>query len=176
MCANSICGPRHASVLTEKNSHSNGSQSNKQTFDGSQLTFPKLLQQGGYDTAMIGKWHLRSDPTGFKHWEILPGQGSYYNPDFYTAKGKTKYEAYVTDIVTDLSLDWLKEGRNQDKLFLLMCQQKAPHRIWAPGPDHLILFDNETIPEPSTLFDTFDNRVPALQDNEMMIAKHMMYD
>ena len=176
MCANSICGPSRASVLTGKHSHSNGFQSNKQTFDGSQLTFPKMLQQAGYDTAMIGKWHLRSDPTGFNHWEILPGQGSYYNPDFYTAKGKTKYEGYVTDIVTELSLDWLKEGRNQDKPFLLMCQQKAPHRIWAPGPDHLTLFDNETIPEPSTLFDTFDNRVPALKDNEMMIARHMMYD
>lgn len=176
MCANSICGPSRASVLTGKHSHSNGFVSNKQTFDGAQMTFPKLLRQAGYSTAMIGKWHLRSDPTGFDHWEILPGQGHYYNPDFYTAKGKSKRMGYVTDIITDLSMDWMTEQRDSGKPFLLMCQQKAPHRIWAPGPDHLTLFDGETIPEPPTLFDDFSNRVPALADNEMMIAKHMMYD
>ena len=84
---------------------------------------------------MIGKWHLKSDPTGFEHWEILPGQGNYYNPDFYDAEGEKHYKGYVTDVITDLSLEWLKEGRDPDKPFLLMSQQKAPHRVWAPGAE-----------------------------------------
>lgn len=176
MCANSICGPSRATVLTGKHSHSNGIRRNQNTFDSTQMTFPKLLQQAGYETAMIGKWHLRSEPVGFDRWEILPGQGSYYNPDFLTADGETRHEGYVTDIVTDLSLKWLKEERDPNKPFLLMCQQKAPHRIWAPGPDHLTTFDDVTIPEPPTLFDNFENRVPALAGNEMMIGNHMMYD
>jgi len=173
-CGNSICGPSRATVLTGKHSHANGYMTNKQEFDGSQTTFPKLLREHGYATALIGKWHLRSDPTGFDHWEVFPGQGSYYNPDMYTAEGKTHYEGYATDIVTDLSLTWLKEQRDPAKPFLLMCQHKAPHRTWAPGPNHLTKYDGETIPEPPTLFDDHSNRAPILKDNEMMIAKHMM--
>jgi arylsulfatase A-like enzyme len=176
VCANSICGPSRATVLTGKHSHSNGFISNHSTFDSTQKTFPLLLQQAGYDTAMLGKWHLKSDPVGFNRWEILPGQGKYYNPDLYTAEGTKRYEGYVTDIITDLSLDWLDKGRDKDKPFLLMCQQKAPHRTWAPGPDHLTLFDDIDITEPPTLFDDFKNRAPALTENKMMIGKHMMYD
>ena len=174
-CTNSICSPSRASVLTGKHSHANGQRTNKDTFDGGQMTFPKLMQAAGYQTAMIGKWHLRSDPTGFDHWEILPGQGYYYNPDLYDAEETNHYEGYVTDIITDLSLDWLK-ARNPEKPFVLMSQQKAPHRVWAPGPDHLTLYDDVTIPEPATLFDDFSNRAPALAENEAMIARHMMYD
>jgi arylsulfatase A-like enzyme len=173
-CGNSICAPSRATVLTGKHSHANGHISNKLTFDGSQQTFPKLLRKRGYETALVGKWHLRSDPTGFDHWEVFPGQGSYYNPDMYHAEGKTHYEGYATDIVTDLSLRWLKEQRDQDKPFLLMCQHKAPHRTWAPGPDHLTKYDGETIPEPPTLFDDFEDRAEVLSRNEMMISKHMM--
>ena len=173
-CGNSICGPSRATVLTGKHSHANGHRTNKVEFDGSQMTFPKLLRGAGYETAIIGKWHLRSAPTGFDHWEVLRGQGAYYNPDFYTATGENHYEGYATDITTDLSLKWLKEQRDPAKPFLLMCQHKAPHRTWAPGPDHLTLYDGETIPEPPTLFDDHENRAPVLRDNEMMIARHMM--
>ncbi|GAG15390.1 unnamed protein product, partial [marine sediment metagenome] len=118
----------------------------------------------------------RSDPTGFDHWQILPGQGSYYNPDFITSKGKVRYTGYVTDITTDMAIDWLDTKRDNSKPFLLMCQHKAPHRVWAPGPDHLTMYDDVEIPEPDTLFDDYSNRSEVLKDNEMMIAKHMMYD
>lgn len=175
-CCNSICAPSRAAVLTGKHSHANGLMTNGNTFDGSQPTFPKLLHQAGYETALIGKWHLKSTPTGFDHWEILPGQGSYYNPDFLTASGKKRYEGYATDITTDLALDWLKNGRDGDKPFLLMCQHKAPHRTWAPSPEHLTLYDDVTIPEPPSLFDDYANRSPLLKDNEMTIAGHLIED
>lgn len=176
-CGNSICAPSRAAVLTGKHSHVNGLMTNGTNFDGGQPTLPKYLKQAGYQTALIGKWHLRSTPTGFDHWQILPGQGSYYNPDFLTAGGKkTRHEGYVTDITTDMAIDWLDKKRDASKPFLLMCQHKAPHRIWAPGPDHLTLYDDVDIPEPDTLFDDYANRSGALKDNEMMIAKHMMYD
>lgn len=174
-CGNSICAPSRAAVLTGKHAHINGQRTNQDTFDGGQPTFPKMLQAAGYQTALIGKWHLRSDPTGFDHWEILPGQGSYYNPDLYTAAGTKRYEGYCTDIVTDLSLEWLDQ-RDPDKPFLLMCQHKAPHRTWAPGPDHLTMYRDETIPEPPTLFDDYTGRAPILAENEMTIANHMMFD
>ena len=175
-CGNSICAPSRASVLTGKHSHINGQMTNDTTFDGSQPTLPKYLQQAGYQTALIGKWHLRSDPTGFDYWQILPGQGSYYNPTFLTPQGKVNYTGYVTDITTDMAIDWLDNKRDNSKPFLLMCQHKAPHRVWAPGPDHLTMYDDVEIPEPDTLFDDYSNRSEVLKDNEMMIAKHMMYD
>ena len=175
-CCNSICAPSRAAVLTGKHSHANGLMTNGNRFDGSQTTFPKLLQRAGYETALIGKWHLKTDPTGFNHWEILPGQGSYYNPDFLTAAGKKRYEGYATDVTTDLALDWLKKDRDKDKPFLLMCQHKAPHRTWAPGPDHLTMYDDVTIPEPPSLFDDYANRSELLKANEMSIAGHLMYD
>ncbi len=175
-CCNSICAPSRAAVLTGKHSHANGQMTNLNTFDGSQVTVPKLLKQVGYETALIGKWHLKTNPTGFDHWQILPGQGNYYNPDFKTDGGKVRYDGYVTDVITDQSLKWLKEERDKNKPFLLMCQHKAPHRVWAPGPRHLTMYDDVEIPEPDTLFDDYSNRSDLLKDNEMMIANHMMYD
>jgi len=174
-CCNSICAPSRAAILTGTHSHINGQMTNQNTFDGSQATFPKLLQQAGYETALIGKWHLKSDPTGFDHWEILYGQGNYYNPGFYTATGGTSYTGYCTDIVTDLSLQWLQSERDPNKPFLLMCQHKAPHRTWAPGPDHLTMYDDVEIPEPDNLFDDYSGRSDLLKDNEMSIAGHMIY-
>ena len=174
-CCNSICGPSRAAILTGKHSHVNGFRSNLDTFDGNQETFPKLFQQAGYETAMIGKWHLKSDPQGFDHWEVFPGQGHYYNPVLYDAEGENKYEGYATDIVTNLSLRWLEEQRDDEKPFMLMCQHKAPHRTWSPGPDHLTLYDDVEIPEPDTLFDDYENRAAVLKENEMMIGEHLMY-
>ncbi len=175
-CANSICGPSRANILTGKHSHVNGFLSNERArFDGSQMTFPKLLQKAGYQTALMGKWHLNSDPTGFDQWEILPGQGSYYNPVFLQMDGSRKQRpGYCSDIITDLSLDWLEE-RDPDKPFLLMCQHKAPHRNWSPPARHLTLFDDRKIPEPDTLFDRYENRSKLLQEHEMGIAKHMFW-
>ncbi|MBW7996334.1 MAG: sulfatase [Candidatus Glassbacteria bacterium] len=174
-CTNSICAPSRAVILTGKHSHLNGVIDNRpeSMFDGSQQTFPKLMRQAGYQTAIIGKWHLRSEPTGFDYWEVLRGQGPYYNPLMLKAGGEVQHTGYTTDIITDLSLDWLENGRDKTRPFMLMCQHKAPHRLWAPGPDHLDDFDGEAIPEPPTLFDDYEGRGTAAHTQEMTIAGHM---
>lgn len=172
-CANSICGPSRACILTGKHSHINGFIDNSSSrFNGAQATFPKYLQQAGYQTAVIGKWHLVSHPTGFDYWEVLPGQGSYYNPDFIQMDGSTKrVEGYVTDVIGDKTLDWLKNRRDKSKPFVLMSQQKAPHRNWVPAERHYKLFDGVNLPEPETLFDDYANRSGALKLQEMSLAK-----
>lgn len=170
---NSICAPSRAVVLTGKHSHLNGQFTNAETFDGSQQTFPKLLRQAGYQTAMIGKWHLRSDPTGFDFWKVLIGQGPYYNPEFLTPRGREQHTGYTTEIIADLSLDWLENGRDKSKPFLLMCQHKAPHREWEPGPEYLNRYDDTVIPEPPTMFDDYRGRSSAARSQEMTIAGHM---
>lgn len=169
---NSICAPSRAVLLTGKHSHINGQLTNGQTFDPEQQTFPKLLREAGYATALIGKWHLKSDPTGFDHWDILPDQGHYYNPDFITEQGTTQVTGYVTDIITDKVLDWLKEGRDDSKPFMVMYHHKAPHREWEPGPDHLTMYDDIDIPEPPTLFDDYNGRSSAARKQEMTLANH----
>ncbi len=177
-CANSICGPSRACILTGLHSHTNGFlDNNNSRFDGTQTTFPQLVQKEGYQTAMIGKWHLVSNPTGFNYWEILPGQGAYYNPDFIQMDNSRKrYQGYCTDIITDLALEWLKNERKKDKPFVLMCQHKAPHRNWSPAPRHLNLFDDIKMPEPDTLFDRYGgNRSRTLKEHEMGIKDHMYW-
>lgn len=174
MVTNSICGPSRATILTGKYSHKNGFFMNEKTrFDGSQQTFPKLLQKVGYETALIGKWHLASDPTGFDHWDILPGQGSYYNPDFINPDGKYRVEGYVSEVITDKAKRWLEKERDPEKPFILMVQHKAPHRAWDPAPKYLTAFDDVTIPEPDTLFDDYSGRGTAARDQDMTIEKTM---
>jgi len=167
---NSICAPSRAVILTGKFSHLNGVTDNIRHFDGTQQTFPKLLQQAGYQTAMVGKWHLKSEPTGFDFWKVLPGQGNYYNPNFRTPEGTEQIEGYVTDIITDVALDWLKTGRDPERPFLLMYHHKAPHRAWWPGPAHLKTYTDESIPEPATLFDDYEGRGRAAREQEMSVA------
>ena len=171
-CTNSICAPSRAVILTGKYSHINGVIDNAKQFDGSQQTFPKLLQKAGYETAIIGKWHLKTDPTGFDYWNILPGQGVYYNPIMIEMGQKKKYAGYVTDIITDHCLNWLKE-RKSDKPFCLMYHHKAPHREWEPGPKHLTMYDDVNIPEPDNLFDDYSNRGRAAKEQDMSIEKTM---
>lgn len=170
---NSICGPSRATVLTGKYSHKNGFYNNSNSrFDGAQTTFPKLLQKAGYQTAVIGKWHLVSDPTGFDFWQILPGQGVYYHPPMIRNGQRVKLEGYVTDLITDASLDWLK-NRDKSKPFLLMCQHKAPHREWEPALRHLGHDGDRAYPEPPTLFDDYAGRGLAERDQDMTIEKTM---
>ncbi|MFN3152514.1 sulfatase [Bremerella sp.] len=173
-CANSICGPSRATILTGKHSHKNGFMRNTgRGMDQSQWTLSKALQASGYNTAVIGKWHLHSQPLGFDYWEILPGQGNYYNPDFIQQDGSTKrFEGYATDLTTDKSIAWL-EQRDKSKPFFLMCQHKAPHRTFAPPLRYLDAFDEIEIPEPATLFDDYANRSSTLATNEMEIDRHM---
>jgi arylsulfatase A-like enzyme len=172
-CTNSICAPSRAAILTGKYSHINGVTDNVTAFDGSQQTFPKLLQKAGYRTALIGKWHLESEPTGFDYWNILPGQGVYYNPDFIEMGKPGKYEGYVTDIITDLCLDWLK-NRRPDKPFCLLYHHKAPHRHWEPGPEHLTTYEDLDIPEPKTLFDAHRTRTEAAKSYTCTISDELV--
>lgn len=168
---NSICGPSRACVLTGKYNHINGFVNNSNCkFDGAQPTFPKMLQAVGYQTAIIGKWHLESDPTGFDYWNILPGQGIYYNPPTIEMGKSVAHEGYITDIIGDESLKWLK-GRDKSKPFLLMCQHKAPHRDWEPPLRYLNADNDRVYAEPPTLFDDYENRGLAVRDQEMTLEK-----
>ena len=172
-CTNSICGPSRAVILTGKHSHKNGFMNNGNRFNPDQTTFPKLLQACGYQTALFGKWHLKSTPQGFDTWMVLPGQGAYYNPEFLTPEGSKVIKGHCTQIVTDLAVDWLKEGRDPDKPFLLMCQHKAPHRNWMPAFEHIALYDDLQLPEPETLFDRWEDNAPPARHQEMEIDRHM---
>jgi len=171
-CTNSICAPSRAVLLTGKYSHINRHINNSVSFDGTQQTFPKILQQNNYQTALIGKWHLKSEPTGFDYWNILPGQGSYYNPDFIEMGEKKRHEGYVTDLITDFTINWLN-NRDTTKPFCLLMHHKAPHRTWMPSLDHINTFDNVEIPVPSTFFDDFKNRSTAAKNQKMSIWKDM---
>jgi arylsulfatase A-like enzyme len=174
MVGNSICGPSRATILTGKHSHKNGFMVNeRQVFDGKQQTFPKLLQKAGYQTAIIGKWHLVSEPTGFDHWEVLPGQGSYYNPDFKSPAGRVRVPGYVSEVVTEKAKHWLDESRDADKPFMLMVQHKAPHRAWLPSQKYLNAFDDIVMPEPETLFEDYAGRVTAVVEQDQSIEKTM---
>ena len=173
MVPNSLCGPARAAIITGTYSHINGFYNNSNSrFDGSQTTFPKLLQKAGYQTGMIGKWHLESDPTGFDHWEILPGQGIYYNPPMIRDWTRVKHQGYVTHIITDLSLDWLKQ-RDPAKPFMLFCWQKAPHREWEPALADLDFDHDRQYALPDTLYDDYSGRGKAEHDQDMTIANTM---
>jgi arylsulfatase A-like enzyme len=170
---NSICAPSRAVILTGKHSHLNGQLTNGMRFDGGQQTFPKLLQKSGYQTAMIGKWHLKSDPTGFDFWQVLQGQGPYYNPPMNTPDGVKRITGYTTDVITDVTLDWLKNGRDKDKPFFIMSQHKAPHRNWQPGPKYLDKYDGIDLPEPETLRDDYKNRLSPAASQAMTVRNHL---
>ena len=168
---NSICAPSRAVMLTGKHSHLNGQLDNRMRFDSSQATVPKYLQQAGYQTALIGKWHLKSRPTGFDHYEVLIGQGNYYNSDFIENGDRKRSEGYVTDVITDKSLDWL-EQRNKDAPFCMMVHHKATHRIWFPDTALFKEFEDVTIEPPPTFFDDYAGR-RAANEQAMSIAIDM---
>ena len=176
-CTNAICGPSRASILTGKHSHLNGFiDNNSSYFDGLQTTFPDLLREVGYTTAMIGKWHLHSNPIGFDYWEILPGQGAYYNPDFIQMDNTRKrFQGHCNDLVTQKGLTWLKQAADSKKPFMAMVQYKAPHRNWAPAFRHINMFDDVNMPEPETLFDNYENRSSVLKEHAMGIQDHMSW-
>ena len=172
-CTNSICGPSRAVILTGKHSHKNGFMNNGNSFDWNQQSFPKVLREAGYQTAIFGKSHLKGSPQGFDEWSVLPGQGLYYNPDFKTPEGLVRIEGHCTDIVTDMAVSWLKEGREKEKPFVLMVQHKAPHRNWMPAPRHLDLYNDIEIPVPPSLFDKWEDNAPPARYQEMEIDRHM---
>ncbi len=173
---NSICAPSRATILTGKHSHLNGKIDNHFHFDSTNVTFPQLLQKAGYQTAMFGKLHFGNSPKGFDQFKILPGQGAYYNPDFITKNdGNIKVDGYVTDIITDMTLEWLEKERKPDQPFMLMYLHKAPHRSWLMAERHLQEYTSKKFPEPATLFDDYSGRTSPVAEAEMNILKHMSW-
>ncbi len=169
---NSICGPSRAVILTGKHSHINGFRQNGDHFDGSQSTLPKMLKQSGYQTAIVGKWHLHGYPQGFDYWKIIVDQGNYYNPDFIENGDTTRIEGYATDIITKDALSWLQNGRNDSLPFFLMVHHKAPHRNWMPTLRHVNKYDSVQFPLPETYFPDFKNQ-QAAQEQLQTIYKDM---
>ncbi len=175
--ANSLSGPSRACMLTGKHSHKNGFTDNTRTFDGSQQTYPKLLQKAGYQTAIIGKWHLTSYPTGFDYWDILTGQGDYYNPDFILNGKKIRREGYVTNIIADLTIDWMENKRDKDKPFCVLMHNKAPHRVWSPDTCDLDLYNDVEYPLPENFYDDYAGRkAAAKQKMNIMRDMDIVYD
>jgi len=175
-CTNSICVPSRAAILAGTYNHVNGVTTLKTHMDNRLLTFPKLLQQSGYQTAIVGKWHLgqgpEHEPTGFDFWRVLPGQGLYLNPEMIDASGRRVFEGYATDLITDMSLDWLK-SRDRARPFCLLCHHKAPHRPWVPDEKHAVLYEGIDIPEPGTFDDDYSNRASAAAAATMRIERDL---
>ena len=175
-CTNSICGPSRATILTGTYNHVNGMTTLASRLDNRQLNFAKLLQHSGYQTAMIGKWHLGQGPehwpTGFDYWNILQGQGPYFDPEMVCDGEKIRYHGYTTDIITDLCLDWLQQ-RDSDRPFCLLYHHKAPHRHWEPDDKHAQMYDDVDIPEPETFDDDYSNRAAAAAEAKMRIDRDL---
>ena len=175
-CTNAICTPSRATILSGTYNHINGVTTLSTPMDNRLLTFPKLLQEAGYQTAMIGKWHLGQgevhQPTGFDYWNVLPGQGLYHNPEMIEMGERKVFPGYVTDLITDMSLDWLR-NRDPDQPFLLMCHHKAPHRPWEPDDKHATMYEDFDIPEPPTFHDDYQNRAAAAAEAKMRVDRDM---
>lgn len=172
---NSICAPSRAAMLTSKYSSQNGLRDNRDKFDGSQQTFPKILRKNGYQTCIIGKWHLKTEPTGFDNWRILIGQGQYYNPDFWEMGDTNRYIGYTTDIITNFAVEEL-EDRDKDKPFAMLIHHKAPHRNWMPNPKYFGAFDSLDIPLPTTFWDDYSSRFQASEADMRIDDMYISFD
>jgi arylsulfatase A-like enzyme len=169
---NSICTPSRGVIMTGQYSHLNGVKTLADPLDPARDNVAKRLQAAGYTTAVIGKWHLHKEPSGFDYWNILPGQGLYYDPVFNENGQQKKHKGYCTDLIGDFSIEWLK-NRDRSKPFFLMSHHKAPHRPWQPGPKYRDMLANETVAEPSTLYDDYENRGQGARDAKMRVGEHM---
>jgi len=170
---NSICGPARATVLTGQYGHLNGVMTNTEALHPTTVTFPRLLQQAGYQTALFGKWHLRSTPEGFDRHEILAGQGPYYNPVLISGNDSLRHTGYTLDIVTERALRWIQHDRAATKPFMLMLHFNGPHRWWDPGPEALSLYRDTVFAEPPTFWDSAGGRASPARDPEMKIGLDM---
>jgi arylsulfatase A-like enzyme len=179
-CANSICAPSRSTILTGKHNHKNGVYTNGSPWNGSQSQFPRILKNNGYQTALIGKWHLNSDPGNeYNYFEILTGagrQGFYYNPSFLSSvKGEINKNGYSTDLVTDEAIGWIRNSWDKTRPFLLLVQYKAVH---VPRMPEFRFFDHyleDSIPEPPTLYDDYENRARYAREANMFIWKSNLF-
>lgn len=173
--SNSICKPSRAVFLSGMHSHKNGVLTNSDSISVNLQTFPKMLKDAGYQTAMIGKWHLVTEPQGFDYYEVLYGQGPYYNPTLKTPEGDTSYEGHTSEIITNSTLSWLKQQRGGDKPFMLIYNHKAPHRNWLPGPNHLYDYKGRDLPEPASLFYDYSGLTTAAREQNMEIGSTLTW-
>lgn len=175
-CTNSICTPSRANILAGTYNHINNVTTLASKMDNRLQTFPKLLRKSGYQTAIVGKWHLgqgpEHQPTGFDFWRVLPGQGLYHNPEMIDEDGRRIFNGYVTDLITDMCLDWLT-NRDKERPFCLLCHHKAPHRHWEPDVKHARMYENVNIPEPETFDDDYSNRASAAAAATMRIERDL---
>jgi len=178
-CVNAICTPSRASIITGQYGHINGVKTLSDPIPPKSINVAELLQKGGYETSLIGKWHLKTEPFGFDYWKVGPGQGKYHDPVFiekgtpyHTRKGGTKVEGYYTDLITDYALDWLK-NRQQDKPFAMFLHHKAPHGKWEPAKRHLKYLEDVTVPEPDTLWEDFSHRSIASKNYGTSISHRL---
>ena len=172
-CTNAVSGPSRATILTGQLSHLNGMTTNEVSFDSTQLTLPKVLQAGGYQTAIVGKWHLKTYPTGFDYWKVLPGQGEYFNPNFIENGKKVREEGYVTELITADALQWIA-GRDSTRPFFIMIHNKAPHRPWLPKMDYAMAYDSVRIPLPDNFYDDYLHRADPARSQKMSVARDLV--
>lgn len=175
-CTNSICAPSRAAILTGQYNHMNGVKTLGDDLDGRKPNVQRIMKENAYQTALVGKWHLghggNNDPTGFDYWNVLPDQGEYHNPEMIEMGERVSYTGYVTDIITDISIDWIKR-RQEDKPFMLMCHHKAPHRPWEPDAKHAHMYNDVKIPEPLTFNDDYSNRSNAAKEATMRVDRDL---
>ena len=177
---NSLSTPSRACLMTGLYSHQNGQRQLGKGIDSTKVFFSEILQQHGYQTGIVGKWHMQCDPKGFDYYHVLWDQGDYYNPEFKSKESNGQYvkeEGYATTLTTDHAIEFLEE-RDPNKPFCLLVHHKAPHRNWMPESKYLDLYEDIEFPYPETFYDDYNTRCEAARTQEMRIDNDMniVYD